>query len=377
MRTVGQILDENKGMGKGFGFLRIALAVTIIAWHSFVVSQGDRASFEYRYFWISNYALLPMFFGLSGFLIAGSAQRLSIGHFFLSRALRIFPALAVETVISAVLIGPMVTALALSDYFQDPGFFRYFQNMWGAVVYTLPGVTFLPPYPEIVNGVIWTVPIELACYVAMGALIFSRLNSRPIALILIGIALLALPNAIEWFGLVRFSEVLRQSNHLWFFDNIRGDKLLPCFLFGVAAYGLRHRIAYSKIVSLLSLTALVLLGSLGDAVSVLSHLPATILMCAAAIYLTIYIGCTDLERYAPKGDYSYGLYIYCFPIQQILNKLLNIHNTAGFLLNFSGSLAIATGFAIFSWHLIEKPCLGLRKRFKSGRPAPQTVPSQA
>lgn len=376
MRTVGQILDGNKGMGKGFGFLRIALAVTIIAWHSFVVSQGDRASFEYHYVWISNYALLPMFFGLSGFLIAGSAQRLSIGNFFLSRALRIFPALAVETIISAVLIGPMVTALALFDYFRDPGFFRYFQNMWGAVVYTLPGVTFLAPYPEIVNGVIWTVPIELACYLAMGVLIVSRLNSRPVALIAIGLALLALPNAIEWFGLVHFSEVLRQSNHLWFFDNIRGDKLLPCFLFGVAAYGLRHRLAHSGILALISLAALMLLGSLGDAVSVLNYLPASVLMCAAAIYLTIYIGCNDMERYAPKGDYSYGLYIYCFPIQQILNKLLDIHNFAGFLINFSGSLAIAAGFAIFSWHFIEKPCLSLRKRFNSMQPISQPVTSQ-
>jgi len=370
MRHVGKILDENRGMGPGFGLARIGLAITIIAWHSLVVSQGDRSIFDLKYTWSLNYALLPMFFGLSGFLIAGSAVRLRMRDFFLNRAARIFPALAVETVLSAVLIGFLVTDLSIGQYFTDPAFFTYFRNMYGAVVYELPGVHFLAPYPNIVNGVIWTVPIELACYVVMGVVMAVKLQKQPYWLIAIGLALLYVPYAIDAFHLQKVGQFIDASNHLSFLKNLRGETLLPSFLFGIAAYHLRYRVPVS-VWSIAGASAIIVsLGCVGTVTEAFAHFWVPMVMCVAAVLLVVQIGCLDLRRMTPKGDYSYGLYIYCFPIQQIVNREMHISGIAGFAFNFLASLAIAFGFAFFSWHVIEKPVLQLRKRFAVTRTEP-------
>ena len=89
-------------------------------------------------------AVLPMFFALSGFLVVGSAIRLSaLTPFLLSRGLRIIPALATEITISALLIGSALTSLPLREYFTSRGLLEYFGSLTGRVVFELPGVIFI------------------------------------------------------------------------------------------------------------------------------------------------------------------------------------------------------------------------------------------
>jgi peptidoglycan/LPS O-acetylase OafA/YrhL len=363
LKSIGEVLDQSGGLGKGFGFLRVALAVTIIGWHSLVISQGDRSYFDQRYIWSLNYCLLPMFFGLSGFLIAGSAQRLSVFDFYINRVARIFPALVVETIISAIIIGSVITSLPLGDYLTQLGFFEYFRNMYGAVVYVLPGVTFLPPYSETVNGVIWTVPIELACYLVMGLLIVSGLQRRCGLIIGVGIFLLSIPHLINQFNMPQLSSFFASSHHLSFLNSTRGKTLLPSFLFGVAAYNLRYSIPFSRIVTMLCVAIVIGLGIAGNVSEVFTNFICALVLCVASVGLMLQIGCSNLEKLSPKGDYSYGLYIYCFPFQQIINKGMAIGGPFGFFANFALSLLIAFFFAAFSWTYVEKPVLKLRKRF--------------
>src|SRR5258708_11911847 len=80
-------------------------------------------------FWFFEYALVPMFFVLSGFLVAGSGTRLSTKNFILNRAARIVPALFADIVFAALLIGPLVTKLPADLYFTDSTFFSYFLNI--------------------------------------------------------------------------------------------------------------------------------------------------------------------------------------------------------------------------------------------------------
>ncbi|AOK32157.1 MULTISPECIES: acyltransferase family protein [Burkholderia] len=363
LKSIGEVLDESGGIGRGFGFLRIALAVSIIGWHSLVITQGDRNYFDEHYLWALNYCLLPMFFGLSGFLIAGSAQRLSMSDFYINRIARIFPALVVETIISGVVIGAAITALPLSEYYTHPKFLEYFKNMYGAVVYVLPGVIFSPPYHEIVNGVIWTVPIELGCYVVMGILIFTGLQFFSLLIILVGIGLLSVPHLIDFFGMQQLGAALTSSHHLSFLNSFRGKTLLPSFLFGVAAYNLRYSIPFSKVVAGGAVAAILVLSVIGNAAAVFSHFIGALVLCVASIMMMLQIGCSDLEKFSPKGDYSYGLYIYCFPFQQIINKEMAIGGVFGFCANFPLSLMVAFFFAMFSWNYVEKPILKFRKQF--------------
>ena len=117
-KTFGHVLAAHRGLGPGFDFLRIALAFSIVLAHSFLLTGNDEF-FRSTPLWFAEYALVPMFFALSGFLIAGSAQRLSLKNFLLNRGLRIVPALAVDIVVCALIIGPLLTPVALSAYFSS------------------------------------------------------------------------------------------------------------------------------------------------------------------------------------------------------------------------------------------------------------------
>src|ERR1700761_8209650 len=177
MKTLGSVLDDQKGFGRGFDFLRIALASGIIAWHAAQLS-GHLEVARASGFWLSEYMLVPMFFALSGFLVAGSSTRLSAKDFLLNRAARIVPALAVDILFAALLIGPLVTTLPVRLYFTDTSFVSYFLNIVGSMHYALPGVFGTNPSSE-VNGALWTVPFEISCYVILTALMLSGAMKRP------------------------------------------------------------------------------------------------------------------------------------------------------------------------------------------------------
>ena len=80
MQSVGHVLDRYKGFGPGFDFLRLCLALAVLWFHSFVI-LGTMTQIEATPLWYCIYMIMPMFFALSGFLVAGSALRLRLGTF--------------------------------------------------------------------------------------------------------------------------------------------------------------------------------------------------------------------------------------------------------------------------------------------------------
>jgi peptidoglycan/LPS O-acetylase OafA/YrhL len=107
-RSLEHRMIETGGRATGFDYLRVLLACAVIIWHAFGVTRGMPFTFkvEDSPFRPLIMAILPMFFGLSGFLVAGSLFRNSAISTFLGlRAIRIFPALAVESLFSAWIIG--------------------------------------------------------------------------------------------------------------------------------------------------------------------------------------------------------------------------------------------------------------------------------
>jgi peptidoglycan/LPS O-acetylase OafA/YrhL len=64
------------------------------------------------------------------------------------------------------------------------------------------------------------------------------------------------------------------------------------------------------------------------------------------------------------GDFSYGIYLYAFPIQQIIVHFVQ-GITALQLMSISLPCAIIAG--ILSWHLIEKKALKLKQALSSSK----------
>jgi peptidoglycan/LPS O-acetylase OafA/YrhL len=361
-RSIGRILDESGGIGAGFDFLRVALAICVVTWHQFWAVGGGAAPKD-GLSGLFGSSILPMFFGLSGFLIAGSALRLRLKDFLINRGLRIFPALVVEILLSAFLLGPLVTVLALDAYFSRGGTYVYLTNILGLINYHLPGVFSGNP-SSVVNWSLWTIPYELICYAIMAGLMVFGALKKPAFILCVFAAWLVLTAGAAAYA--SFSAPLPGALQFVLFG--RGTLLLIAFLGGIAAYLYRYRIPYSPAIALLAAAALVLIGLVNMPGGPL-RLPEGVrwgaiffLKMPLLLYLTVFIGATRI-RPLPlyrRGDYSYGIYLYGAPIQQTIKWAAP---SLPAYLAFPLGLAAITAFAMFSWHVIEKPVLRLRKRF--------------
>jgi peptidoglycan/LPS O-acetylase OafA/YrhL len=365
MRTLGSVLDEQNGFGQGFDFLRIFLATGIIAWHVASLS-GHVDLARASGFWFSEYMLVPMFFALSGFLVAGSGMRLSAKNFLLNRAARILPALVADIIFAALLIGPLVTTLPARHYFTDATFFSYFLNIAGWIHYSLPGVFESNPSPE-VNGALWTVPFEIGCYVILIGLIISGAIKRPKFVVLLTCAslIVGIPLRLMTSHLVgdhaSFIETLAMDFFLF-----RGSLLWPSFLIGIVLYQLRYYVPFSKTAAISLVCLAILVSAFGNVTVLFGNASAHAITLPLLGYLTVMIGLSPMPRLPGfgTGDYSYGLYLYHTPFLQLL-----IHCFPRAWIGdwwwtlFLAGFPLSMTAAVISWHLFEHPVLKLRNSF--------------
>lgn len=358
-RTFGTALDANKGFGPGFDFMRVALAVTVLAWHCVQVAEGTLARPQATPFWFIDYSILPMFFGLSGFLVAGSGQRLSLENFMINRGLRILPALAVEVLFSAFVLGAIFTTLPLTEYFTRFQFWHYLTNMVGIINYYLPGVFQDNPMTQ-VNFALWTVPYEIGCYVIVAFLMITRWLRSPRIVQLTTVVIMLLAIVVQATGLREHSPTLA-AKFLSFALLNGAAKLFPCFLVGVIFYQLRYRIPYSPALFLGCIAICLSLAIFGN--TQMNEWTALHLIgVPTLLYVVVFAGLSKLPKLPiyRHGDYSYGIYLYHVPFLQAIVSL-SPGVRPGLL--FAIGLPLMTTIAALSWHLIEKPILAQRKRF--------------
>ena len=99
------------------------------------------------------------------------------------RVLRIVPALTVDTLFCAFVLGVLLTDLPLKEYLRSHEFFKYFLNILGNIHYNLPGVFAHNPN-HAVNSQLWTIPYELKCYAVLTAMALIGLHRRPLLLLI-------------------------------------------------------------------------------------------------------------------------------------------------------------------------------------------------
>lgn len=61
-------------------------------------------------------------------------------------------------------------------------------------------------------------------------------------------------------------------------------------------------------------------------------------------------------------DYSYGLYIFAYPVQQTLIWATGMTSAP---LHIAASLVVTLGIAALSWHFVEEPALRLKERLRT------------
>ena len=355
MRTIGSIMEENNGIGPGFDFLRVGLAFAVVLRHCFPLTYGNSEAASSGFLWTATMAIIPIFFILSGFLVTGSALRLSLGKFVASRVLRIVPALAVDTIVTILLIGLLFTVIPIGEYLSSPQTFSYLANIFGFIHYYLPGVFEANPLPGVVNGSLWTIPPELGCYVFISGLIFIGWVSHWKRTLVLAVATIAFIMAAPLLPESTPAIVTRLANH-------PGALLVPEFLIGSVMYLKRDSIPYSAPLFFLCI-ALILASGFVLPEAVFSVMPASSALAIPLYgYVAVFVGATQMPKLPlfSRGDYSYGIYLYGFPIQQAIVAATGVLNPFGL---FFMTIVPVTVLAMCSWHLVEKPTLRLRKGF--------------
>lgn len=337
------------GRDNNFNLIRIVAAYAVLVIHSFPLAGAAVPFRDILGMTIGDIAV-DVFFITSGFLVTASLlTRQSAIEFVWARALRIFPALLVMLLLTVVGLGLFFTTFSWSSYLTDPKLYRYFLKsltLFSGVKYDLPGVFETNPYKNAVNGSLWTMPFEVKMYATL-ALVWVLLRRVPKfrvqafeVTVLAGACLAGILHVLAHFNLIGGAHAFRLS--FMFFS-------------GASLFVLRERIVLSG--STFSLFALAL------GMAVFNQNAFFIVYTATLAYVLIYLAYVPagyIRSYNKLGDYSYGVYIYAFPVQQSTAALIPGVSVLSMVLISS---VVTLAFAVLSWHLLEKHALKLKGRY--------------
>lgn len=345
--------DKIKNRDNNFDFLRFFAASLVIISHSFALFGAGYEPLKWLSEWDSLGGLaLAFFFVMSGFLITKSwIENPDLLNFTKKRFLRIVPGFFFAIFFVVFIIGPLVTTFNLNEYFNNPQLIIYMKNIFMfPIYYDLPGVFNNNIYPNAVNGSIWTLPVEVVMYFSVVAFAFLGIYKRKI-----------LPLAITLLFVFVDVNVLPKMGFkntvFLYLPIVPFFKLLVYFFIGLCFYVYRNYIPYDKTIALLMLIIWVM-SFRTQATHFISFLTLP--------YVIMFVGLLDiklLKNFSKYGDFSYGLYIYAFPIQQTTIHFLyhRINLFEFFIISYFFTFIVA----YLSWNLVEKPFLNLKnKRFR-------------
>jgi peptidoglycan/LPS O-acetylase OafA/YrhL len=338
--------DYTAGRDNNIQLLRLLSAASVIAFHSYAFTGHMENDPVWRATSDTNFGALGVrcFFVLSGFLVTQSWLRHPrLPAFLAARVLRIYPALFAAVALTILLAG-LSSPLPWSRFLFDPITIDYaWRNAlaW-QVRFDLPGAFATNPFPGGSNGSLWTLPIELRLYVGVAIAGIAGILVRRNLCAAVFVALVALfALKPEWLPLE---------------PNDPGvPELALLFGLGSLAYVWRSTLPLS-----LAATVAAILFYAWNPLGFGRGPVATLILCYLVLVLA-YHPWLKWRAFNRIGDYSYGLYVFAFPVQQtIVFRMPSLTPGELFAFSFLATLVLA----VASWHVLEKPALRLRSRFR-------------
>lgn len=332
-----------------FLLLRLAAASLVIYGHAFALAAPCSSCTEfferYVHYRYSGDIGVHIFFVISGYLVVASYdKRKSLRSFIEARLLRIIPAFWICLTLM-VLLGGCLTTMPLDQFFWASDTWEYLKSnaLLLKAQFYLPGVvlTSNEKYGTVVNGSIWTLFVEIRLYLIVAIAGTAGLLSRRLTcnLVLIGLALIGIfsPAHIPFLG--EYSENWRVA---------------AFFATGASLYINRADVPmHWGLLGLLFLASFLAFGT-----------PDFEVFAGACIaYAVIMLGYSRKVS-LPKWieDYSYGIYIYGWPVQQMTRHYFPTMQP--YRLAFV-ALILSWVAGALSWHGVEKHVLRLKPRPRS------------
>jgi peptidoglycan/LPS O-acetylase OafA/YrhL len=322
--------------------IRLALAIAVIISHSWPAG-GYGADPRWGDQTLGEWAVAG-FFVASGYLILGSrVSSRSIWDYLWRRLLRIYPGFIVCITTVALVIAPLSVAIDRSGAYNWHSGLSYIWSNVGIFIVQggIEGTTTTAPYVGDWNAPLWTLFFEALCYVWIGVLvsIVPKGWLGPVLMVLVVICLAAnIYGAVTEWGINS-----NQGRFFW---------LSGYFASGGIFYVYRDKIPLNRLLAAASLLLVIALATF-HAFHMFAGLPLAYLVFFLAIKL-------PFARIGAKNDISYGMYIWAFPLQQVLGILSEGRDVPVFVFA-AVSVLVTVPLALTSWLLVEKPAMRLKR----------------
>lgn len=348
MSPVRRLREAEGSRSNNFDALRVTLALMVIFSHSYPLLLGSndsepvsRATGGQR---TAGEIAVDGFFLISGYLIAMSWERSrGLLDYLRKRVLRIYPGFLVAVLFSSLLAGPLlaVDPALYWGQFDPTRFLIDAFNLSGAHA---PGMA--------VNGSLWSIRYEFYCYLALGAMgLVGLLRCRPLVLAA-AVGCSAIYAAQLLLGLKMPGSSL---TWLWCYPEF-WPRLAACYLAGACFHLYADRVVLSGRLAIVSAVGMVAAAALPT-----THAFALLIPWLGG-YLLFSLAFTPagpIRDIARRGDLTYGLYLYAFPVQLLLVHWFRPRLDPIGL--FFAASAVTAVLATLSWHLVERPCLRLKR----------------
>lgn len=358
-KTIEQVYSYKKN---SFNIVRLLLAISVIYSHSYPLlisgdSKGDLLGrITHGQIEFGSLAVYS-FFVISGFLITQSMlNSKNYSGYIIKRCLRIFPAFLMALIFSAFIIGPIVSKLSFRDYFLTGNTIEPIRFVLKNLTMNVTGYSwgFLDvfaknPFPGSVDGSMWTLKHEFACYIMIMIFSFFYIFKNRIVFFVASMLSMILAVANIKFGFKLFN--LGQNAWVLSDNEYNSFIVLACyFIIGALMYIYKDKIKISYRYLLLAFILILFSSKINN---------LQLVMLFALPYLLIGLCViTNIEGITKYGDFSYGMYIYAFPIQQTL--VYYFGNKLNILSYFVLSTGLVFILAVISWYCIERPALKLK-----------------
>lgn len=330
-----------------FRLLRFLTALTVAATHCLWVVYGFNPSKEGLIGILiqASHCGICIFFGLSGYLITASLmERPNYLRYTISRIIRLCPLLLFSSLLIAFVAGPLFTTASTEAYYNDWQLWAFIPlSTLSFSELSLPGLFENAPAGSDVNVTLWTLKYEIAAYIGLAALSLFGLLNRRLVWIWAGLAIAAFIY-VSYFTQLRAEIAVLQHGFRFGF----------AFLIGLILY------SYKNIIPVNFIGVLLVIGFAAYTNSSAYMEPFRIV---ALTYTAIWFGSQKagfLNFYNRFGDYSYGIFVFHWPIAQLVLQM-NPAITYGQLLLVVMPFTLA--LAVISWHGIEEPLLSARTSF--------------
>ena len=360
MKTLENIYNPKDN---SFDLLRFTLAYAVLIYHSYILLGTGHDIFTnyFKNITLGTFAV-GGFFALSGFFITASFLNTdNFISYLKKRLLRIIPAFLVSLLLIIFIIVPIASSQEINYFSLEKDtplyfllnsiFFHIFNYSW-----SVNGVFEFLPFPNSLNGSMWTLKHEFAAYLIMPLILVLAFKNRVgFLLTSLVIVILAILNVLFSYKIFNFP-----CCSMWVFSSNEYNSFIlffSFFLIGSNLYLFKDKVILSYRLVLVFIFLIFISNKYQG--------PTLIFLMLFLPYILIYVGSVFKYKFFTKyGDYSYGVYIYAFPLQQFLIYLYYENLTIGRFIFLASVITLI--ISILSWHLIEKNFLKM-KRLKNAK----------